>query len=579
MIKRISILTCIIVLWTGTISYALLNEMLEPLEKPQFDIESQVLTIRGKLDEVTAVTIVNMQILYPNKTISNLKPPLTSANSLVLMANDQKSPFKNGEYVFKVRMHGNTGEYTIRVGRNDSTQIYEGKFYYVNPIEREVAIKELNKVKSIMLLDQAVIAMEKAITCNIQVLGIDFPLFNVINKQPLYHSLVLRVKDREYTGVAEVLSDIKNYSIIHAFNQEKKEYLIVNEDFLYNDVLQLDKLEIYSLYRSNISKNGIHHIHDGLMGNKFTEFQDIRDRFIEQVIIYAIKDPKIEGYGHIEEILRSNNLALDLTKYNSVYNKAVVAQWLMAADFTNKTQLQQRLDDISDKQKQKENSIDSPTGSTTGSTIGSTTPNITIKSGEITPPIPLGKPQLQRITFNDLGSVEWAAEAIHNLAEKGIVSGNLTGQFIPNDLVTREEFIKMLVLAFGLLDKNSDMAFKDVSKESWYYPYVASAYKAGITDGIGDGNFGVGRHLTREEMAVLSFRVATTHGIQLTGEFESINFGDNAEISGYALDAVTVMQRANIINGIGNNLFAPKDNSTRAQAAKILYHFLELLQK
>jgi len=38
-----------------------------------------------------------------------------------------------------------------------------------------------------------------------------------------------------------------------------------------------------------------------------------------------------------------------------------------------------------------------------------------------------------------------------------------------------------------------------------------------------------------------------------------------------AKNAVYVMKETGIVNGIGDNLFAPKANATRAMAAKIIY--------
>ena len=39
------------------------------------------------------------------------------------------------------------------------------------------------------------------------------------------------------------------------------------------------------------------------------------------------------------------------------------------------------------------------------------------------------------------------------------------------------------------------------------------------------------------------------------------------------------MQRAGIINGVGNNLFAPADNATREQACKMLALLLQLMEE
>ncbi|UKI36628.1 MAG: S-layer homology domain-containing protein [Clostridiales bacterium] len=81
-------------------------------------------------------------------------------------------------------------------------------------------------------------------------------------------------------------------------------------------------------------------------------------------------------------------------------------------------------------------------------------------------------------SFNDLPSTHWAYEVIEGLKAKGIVSGDEKGNFNPENSITREEFAKILVCAFGLYDENAECSFADASGH-WSYKYVASLYKNG----------------------------------------------------------------------------------------------------
>ena len=47
-------------------------------------------------------------------------------------------------------------------------------------------------------------------------------------------------------------------------------------------------------------------------------------------------------------------------------------------------------------------------------------------------------------------------------------------------------------------------------------------------------------------------------------------------MSNWAKESIFVMQKSGIINGVSLNEFAPGDNATRAQAAKIIYELLSL---
>lgn len=172
-------------------------------------------------------------------------------------------------------------------------------------------------------------------------------------------------------------------------------------------------------------------------------------------------------------------------------------------------------------------------------------------------------------TFTDIASVAWAHEAINTLAAKGVIAGTSYGIFEPNGNVTREQFAKMLVLATGKYNSSAVNEFTDIPAGDWSAPYVASAKAAGFVNGIGEGKFGYGRSITREDMAVMIYNVMKANGVT----FDDVNagFDDYAEISDYAKEAVGSLTAKGIINGIGDNKFAPKATATRAQAALLVY--------
>ncbi|HHV99428.1 MAG TPA: hypothetical protein GXX36_07620 [Clostridiaceae bacterium] len=175
------------------------------------------------------------------------------------------------------------------------------------------------------------------------------------------------------------------------------------------------------------------------------------------------------------------------------------------------------------------------------------------------------------VTFSDISNVKWAKEAIEYLAARGIISGPGDGTFRPSDKVTRAEFIKMLMMALELEDEEAECTFSDVKAGAWYYKPIAAAQKLGIVKGKGDGTFGVNDEILRQDMAVMIYRTAQLLGIDLDDDKDVVPFTDEAEISGYAKEAVVAIQKAGIIKGTGDGSFAPKKNVTRAEAAVIIY--------
>lgn len=176
------------------------------------------------------------------------------------------------------------------------------------------------------------------------------------------------------------------------------------------------------------------------------------------------------------------------------------------------------------------------------------------------------------VNFNDINEVLWATESISYLAKHNIISGN-NGMFYPMDYITRDEFVKILILGFGLYDESATCDFIDVPKESWHYPYIASAKKLGITSGINSKEFGVDEPITRQQMITLAYNTAKYCGINFE-KFNDNSFVDFNEISLYAKEAVLILAQSGIVNGNDSNEIQPNKNATRAEASKIIYSIL-----
>ncbi len=177
--------------------------------------------------------------------------------------------------------------------------------------------------------------------------------------------------------------------------------------------------------------------------------------------------------------------------------------------------------------------------------------------------------------YSDIENVIWARNAIVNLTNQGIVSGKGKDIFAPNDMVTREEFVKMLVGAFAPeVEISEKISFNDVDKNAWYYPYIEKGVNAGIVTGYSDEFFGVGQNITRQDMAVMTYRAALSN---ISPESEENGFSDFDRVSEYAKTAVSVMSEKGIINGKGDGKFYPNDNATRAEAAKIVYETMQII--
>lgn len=179
--------------------------------------------------------------------------------------------------------------------------------------------------------------------------------------------------------------------------------------------------------------------------------------------------------------------------------------------------------------------------------------------------------------FSDIKEVSWAEESIYSLLEKGIISESEDKCFNPLRNITREEFVKMLVCSLGLENIGEKTTFNDVEAGAWYYPYIASAEANGLVTGNENNEFCVGKYITRQDMSVIVARAFLQIGYEYAEDGEM--FEDDWKISSYAKESVYLMRKLGIINGVGDNMFAPNDNATRAQAAKIICGVAEKVKK
>lgn len=192
-------------------------------------------------------------------------------------------------------------------------------------------------------------------------------------------------------------------------------------------------------------------------------------------------------------------------------------------------------------------------------------------SGNLSGTVPTVPEVGNKTGFNDVPDSYWAKSYITALVEKGIVKGVGDNNFAPENSVTREQYITMLMLAANVDCGNEASNFTDVKQGDWYYQYVAKAQSIGLASGYTDGSFGIGADITREDLCVLGYRLIKQYKDVETEESAELKFTDKEAISDYAIEAVEFMQNNGIVHGYEDGSFKPSGTATRAEACIIIY--------
>ena len=176
----------------------------------------------------------------------------------------------------------------------------------------------------------------------------------------------------------------------------------------------------------------------------------------------------------------------------------------------------------------------------------------------------------QKLEFPDMDGYEWVIDAIARVAEKGIVSGYDDGTFRPGNNITRAEFAKLLITAFGETAEAQGGIFQDVPSKHWACGYIEKAAQLGIVHGTEDSRFFPDHPITREDIAAMCYRTLQQSQDNVILKKELPMFTDAADIFDYAEEAVGYLQSVSIISGDETGAFRPKDYACRAEAVKML---------
>ena len=508
---------------------------------------------------------ITLQVLAKDKEIDKVTP--YDDNKIVsdFIYVNQGYISEEGSYIVNINMDGNpSGNYGVRINGKEA-----GEIYFATTTDKNNFLRELRR-----LANTGSEAVEAKLDLeNPQSIAIDMFMLSDEYITKADASFIAEVLTAEIKANPTCLASAESFvsaighaSHVAALNDGLGSFDAFGKEFdldekalkVYNE--ELSK-ETKSSFASNYYK-----------GKKYITDKEVENAFYDAVALAYAKE--FDSYGDVKTFIENfgKEAGVDVDDIKDLNSKNETKLYEYASKLTV-SDIESFVKKVNDKAEELLDNQKSSGGSSGGGGggIGSSSAGIGAGYAPVTSEDTVNI--IPQSVFNDMANHAWAVESVNTLSALGVVSGVGEGKFEPARNVNREEMITMLVKAYKVPTEGAlDGVFTDVTADKWFAPYVCAAYAKGYVAGTGDGSFGAGSTITRQDAAVMAYNIAKANGVVFTPTKDV--FPDDSEISDYAKDAVYALKAKGIINGMGDGSFAPKASCTRAEAAKIIASLL-----
>ena len=177
--------------------------------------------------------------------------------------------------------------------------------------------------------------------------------------------------------------------------------------------------------------------------------------------------------------------------------------------------------------------------------------------------------------FAYTGVSDWAKPELEKAEAYSLIPAVLADADVSAS-INRSEFAALSVKLYEALSGAEIVAAIENPFTDTDDAEILKAYAAGITTGTSETTFDPEALLSREQAATMLARTYaySVEGAEVTTA-DATAFADDADISDWAKESVYFMSENGIINGVGDNKFAPKANSSREQSVAISVRMFE----
>lgn len=177
--------------------------------------------------------------------------------------------------------------------------------------------------------------------------------------------------------------------------------------------------------------------------------------------------------------------------------------------------------------------------------------------------------------FDDVAAEAWYAPAVDYVKYGRLMYGTGSNLFQPDAQMTRAMLAQVLYELEGAPSvKGLSCPFTDVGG-SWYTDAVIWAYNAGVVAGVSATQFAPNEALTREQMVTMLLGYAGREETLSGSDGALAGYQDQASVSDWARAAMAWAVSSGVISGTSATTLSPKKIGTRAEVATVLMQFCE----
>ncbi|MBQ4110576.1 MAG: S-layer homology domain-containing protein [Clostridia bacterium] len=175
--------------------------------------------------------------------------------------------------------------------------------------------------------------------------------------------------------------------------------------------------------------------------------------------------------------------------------------------------------------------------------------------------------------FSDVDATSSYAEAINVMSALGIINGYEDGTFGPEKTITRAEFTTMLVNAMGMDNVGTvNTQFSDVTSNHWASGYISAGVAQGFINGYDATTFGPDDEVTYEQaVKMLICAVGYTPKFQIVKKNADGTTTRELDPSAYPSAYLAEANTAGVTAGVNQKV---GDKASRQVVAKLVYNTL-----